>query len=176
MADGNTETFRYTEDDLIQAARLFAGKGFTRPKVIAAYVLLWLAGMIFFMNQVSGRGTFDIGAILDHLGLVIALSTLPFALVFAWASWVIPALARRNFRQQRALQGDFTYAWSEQGLSVKTEFGTFEMPWDHFVGWAENSNTILILETDRLYRVVPKRVLDPDQQAGLRQHCARIGA
>lgn len=175
MTDGATESFRYTEQDLVDAARLFSGRSLRRPKVIVAYVVLWLVGLIFFMNLVSGPGMFDLAAILDNIGLAIAISILPFALVFAWANWLIPAVARRNFRQQRSLRGEFVYAWTEDKLSVKIEYGSFDMPWDHFVGWAENHKILLLLESDRLYRVIPKRVLNPDQQAELQRLCAKAG-
>lgn len=175
MPDASAGPFRYTEQDLIEAARLFSGRNVKRPKVIVAYASLWLAGLIFFMSQISGPGLFDPAAILDHIGLFIAILILPFALVFVWANWLIPTMARRNFRQQRSFQAEFTYGWNEDRLTVSTEYGHFEMPWDHFVGWAENANIILLLETDRLYRVIPKRVLSPDQQHSLRHHLAGIG-
>ena len=175
MADAGSGAFHYTEEDLVEAARLFSGRSVKRPKIIVAYASLWLASLIFFLSWISGPGLFDPAAIRDNIGLLIAILILPFALVFVWAKWVIPTMARRNFRQQRAFQAEFTYGWNDERLTVSTEYGHFDIPWHHFVGWAENANIILLLETDRLYRVIPKRVLNPDQQHSLRHHLAGIG-
>ena len=174
MAEGSTAAFRYTEEDLVQAARLYSGRSLNRPQVIVSYLSLWFFSLILFTYLVTGETS--PAAVVEDPVRILGLSILPFVLILLWTLWLIPTLARRNFRQQKALQGDFIYRWSEKGLSVQADIGNFEMPWDHFVSWGENANTILILETDRLYRVIPKRVLSPDQQAGLRHYCARIGA
>ncbi len=49
------------------------------------------------------------------------------------------------------------------------------MPWSHFIHWAEDDRSFLLFESDRLYRIIPKRVLTPDQQASLRRALAAIG-
>ncbi|WEK04474.1 MAG: YcxB family protein [Candidatus Devosia phytovorans] len=174
MAAGQTETFRFAEADLIQAARLFAGKNLSRPKVIVAYISLWFAGLILFTYLVTGKT--DPSAIASNPGLILGLSILPFAIILAWTLWLIPTLARRNFRQQRSLHGDFGYAWTDDKLTVKTEYGSFDMPWSHFPGWTENDKILLLFESDRLYRVFPKRVLSPQQLTDLRHHFAKADA
>ena len=173
MADGRTDTFRFTEADLIQAARLFAGRNLSRPKVIVSYLCLWFFSLILFTYLLTGSTSPS--AITSDPGRILGLSILPFALILIWTLWLIPALARRNFRLQRSLHGDFSYGWSTDKLMVSTEYGSFDMPWSHFHGWAENDKMLLLFESDRLYRVIPKRVLSPEQQTDLRQHLDRVG-
>lgn len=173
MAGDRTETFRFTEADLIQAARLFSGKNLSRPKVIVSYICLWFAGLIFFTYVITGS-TSPSGIATDPLR-ILGLSILPFALIAVWTLWLIPTLARRNFRMQRSLHGDFSYGWDADKLMVSTEYGSFDMPWSHFHGWAENDKMLLLFESDRLYRVIPKRVLSPEQQTDLRHHLPKIG-
>lgn len=173
MADGSTDTFRFTEADLVQAARLFSGRNIGRPKVIVAYICLWFASLILFTYLITGSTSPS--AIATDPVRILGLSVLPFVLVMLWTLWLIPTLARRNFRLQRSLHGDFRYGWSDDKLTVGTEYGSFDMPWSHFHGWAENDRMLLLFESDRLYRVIPKRVLSPEQETDLRHHLTRVG-
>jgi hypothetical protein len=173
VADNATGTFHLTEDDLVAAGRLYSRIRLGRPRTIVAFLCLWFFSLMLFTFLVTGRSS--PAAISENPGLIFALSILPFVLVFSWTAWIIPVMARRNFRQQRSLQGEFGYAWTGETLTVKTEYASFDMPWSHFLRWIEDDKTFLLFESDRLYRVIPKRALTADQQQSLRHHLAGIG-
>ena len=166
--------FRLTEDDMVRAARLYTLVSLRRPKTIIslaiAFVLClllmaWLGGTIFPLNM-------------DRLArewpTVLGAGVFPFVLVFVVILVGNPMLARRTFRQQRSLHGEVGLSWTEERLEFDSEYGRFAMPWSHFTRFGEDKHTFVLFESDRLYRIIPKRVLDTERD--LRQRLATIGA
>lgn len=175
MPEGETAAFRLTEDDLVAAGRLYAWSSLRRPAIMIRLGILWLVFVIFLGFVAKGSQLFDVTQWSSDLGLVLTVSAAPFVAVALITLVLTPIAARRTFRQQRSLQGELSYGWTASALTIGTEYGSFDMPWSHFLRWIEDDRTILLFESDRLYRVIPKRVLDPDQHHSLRQHLARIG-
>lgn len=169
-------SFRLTEDDMVRAAQLYTLVSLRRPKTIIslaiAFVLClllmaWLGGTIFPLNM-------------DRLArewpTVLGAGVFPFVLVFVVILVGNPMLARRTFRQQRSLHGEVGLSWTEERLEFDSEYGRFAMPWSHFTRFGEDKHTFVLFESDRLYRIIPKRVLDADTERDLRQRLATIGA
>lgn len=167
----STPPFKLAADDLVTASWLYMRQGLTRPRVLVSWLVLWACFLAFIIFVNGGPATRP-----EQWLVLLGISLLPFAAVIAVTVILTPITARRIFRQQRSLQGEMVLAWSDTGLHVRSEYGDFEMPWPHFVRWAEDGRSFLLFESDRLYRVVPKRVLTPDQQQSLRQFLGRIGA
>lgn len=177
MTDASgTARFRLTEDDMVAAARLFGREGLRRPRTLRLFAMLALMAFALFTALLMGVESFDGAVFLGHLPLIVLLTALPFAVVWALIAILTPRAARTTYRQQRSLQVELTYAWSDRGLAISSEYGAFEIPWSHFMRWAEDERTFLLYESDRLYRLVPRRVLAPDQQSSLRQALRQIGA
>lgn len=166
-----TTPFKLTAEDVVGAAWLYLRRGLTRPRVLVSWLVLWACFVAFLLFIDGGLPSRP-----DRWLLLLSISLSPLILVIGITIILTPITARRVFRQQRSLQGEMTLAWSDAGLHVQSEYGAFEMPWSHFVRWAEDDRSFLLFESDRLYRVVPKRVLTPDQQQGLRHFLGRIGA
>ncbi|WP_164133716.1 YcxB family protein, partial [Stenotrophomonas maltophilia] len=69
----------------------------------------------------------------------------------------VPAQARRNFRQQKALWEEVMLSWSPEGLDVVTASAQAHRAWSHYLKWREIAAHFLIHQTDQLYIIVPKR-------------------
>ena len=162
----STGTFRLTADDMVAAAWLFMRVGYTRPRMLIRFGLLWLAFVVLLIASANG---------LSNLAATFGLAFLPFVIVIGAAFIITPIAARRNFARQRSLQGDLILSWSDMGLHTVSEYGTFEIPWSHFRRRVENDQLFMLFESDRLYRPIPKRLLSPEQQADLRDLTETIG-
>lgn len=167
--------FTLNEDDMAHAARLFAASSMRRPKTVVSLVVLffvclvlmsWIAGIIFPLNMER---------LAQNWPAVTGATLLPFLVVFFLALVVGPMQARRIYRQQRSLQGEIGLSWTAEKLAFDSEYGQFAMPWSHFVRMAESSNTFVLFESDRLYRIIPKRVLDAGTETSLRKGLMTIG-
>lgn len=168
--------FRLTEDDMVRAARLYTLVSLRRPKtiislaitfVLCLLLMAWLGGTIFPLNM---------DRLAEEWPTVLGAAVFPFVLVFVVILVGNPILARRTFRQQRSLHGEVGLSWTEQRLEFDSEYGQFAMPWSHFLRFGEDRHTFVLFESDRLYRIIPKRALDADTERDLRQRLATIRA
>lgn len=75
----------------------------------------------------------------------------------------------RTYRVQKSLHGPFMIVWDDEKLHVSGEAGEFRLKWADFFAKVENSQTFLLLESDRLYRFIPKRALTALQIADIRR-------
>ena len=74
-------------------------------------------------------------------------------------------LARKAFDQQKTLQVPYRVSWTEQGILVESEYGDARMPWGDLRKARQDQNLLLLYESDRLYRLIPKRCLTQAQLA-----------
>lgn len=165
----STGPFTLTASDVVAAARLHSASNLKQPRTIVILTILWLAYLVFLIFVGGG-----LERVLHDWLVILPISFAPVLVLLTLPFLVVPWQARRMFRQQRSLQGELALSWSDAGLHVVSEYGTFEIPWNHFVRFAENKATFVLLESDRLYRPVPKRVLSDQQCDSLRSYLARI--
>lgn len=166
--------FQLIENDLIHAARLFALASLRRRKTLVGLAVFFVV-ILFVMSMIAGIVfPFDGERLRQSWSSVLAASVFPFLVVFGFGLVVNPIMARRVYRQQRSLQGGIALSWTDEELQFDTEYGQFAMPWSHFARWAEDKHTFLLFESDRLYRIIPKRVLDADTERSLRARLASI--
>lgn len=74
-------------------------------------------------------------------------------------------LARKALDQQKTLRTPYRVSWTDLGISVESEYGDTRMPWGEFRKLREDRHLILLYESDRLYRLIPKRCFTPAQLA-----------
>lgn len=170
-----TVRFRLDEDDMVHAARLFALSSLRQHKTQTGLIALFLV-ILVLMSLIAGIVfPLDTERLARHWPYVLLASLFPFLIVFALGLVVNPLLARRIYRQQRSLHGEIGLSWTDERLEFDSEYGQFAMPWSHFTRWAEDKRTFVLFESDRLYRIVPKRVLDADTELSLRERLAGVG-
>jgi hypothetical protein len=94
-----------------------------------------------------------------------------------FVTWLVimPAFARRTYRQQRSLHKEFQYGWSEQGLSYRTRYGSGIVPWHELHRWGDGRDTFLFYIHDRLFHFLPRHVLTAEQAEDLRWTAAEFG-
>jgi hypothetical protein len=99
--------------------------------------------------------------------------------VLAWPAvrWLvgrvsIPRLARRIHAQQRNLWEEVEASWDERGLRLRTGSGEVRTPWADYRRWREDEEVVLLFHSDLLFQILPKRALEAEAVAGLRQLAA----
>lgn len=78
---------------------------------------------------------------------------------------LIPSIARKRFKQHKALQRPYTLSWSKDALTIKSETGENNTPWSDFLKWRENEHLFLIYVTNGLFRMIPKRAFSDSHAA-----------
>lgn len=83
------------------------------------------------------------------------------------------SLGRKALDQQKTLQAPYRFSWTDQGILIESEYGDARMPWGGFRKLRQNQNLMLLYESDRLYRLIPKRCFTQAQLTDL-QACMAL--
>ena len=131
-----------TEGDYVRAQYLHM-----RPRRAFAVVgVLLLAAALWAMyvapSWILGVG---LGAIVVSLGISL------------------PWLAKRTYRQYKALHLPVTIELRSDGLYFRRSHGEGLVPWDHVVKWRCNSRLVLIYPANRLFYLVPAHLFTSPQ-------------
>lgn len=157
-----------TADDYVAANRLHFVHCLRTRSAFAAYAMLAAAYLIWMWIAYIDRW--------DTIG-VIALNACLAALVLLMIAnyfLFIPISTRRTYRKQKTLHRPYTYSWSETALMVANENGEWRVAWSDYLKWREDARIFIFYQAPRLFNMVPRRVLTPEQTADLRQCAERI--
>jgi len=163
MSDTGTETsgavelaFTYTEDEYIEAARLFFSRGYDGKfhtylglAVLACGLLIgWLAGDVY----VTG------------LTLFVGL------LVLARRQYVNSVLPRMYFRRNPKFRDPYQLTFSDGGVVFRSKGVESKIGWDFYTGVWETSDFYFLVYGKDLFSLIPKRAFrGPRQEAAFRE-------
>ncbi|WP_295479604.1 YcxB family protein [uncultured Pseudomonas sp.] len=166
-----TVVIQLQPEDLAMAQRLhFWQHVFSRAGLIRLSILCVIATAAF-------------AYVLWLMGNKAVLPVAIFALITPFAVLGFPFLitqmlggirARKTFAQQKTLQKPTCLAWDEQGVVMKSDYGHARAPWTDFRKAREDERLILLYESDRLYRLIPKRCLSATQLADIQSCLAAV--
>ena|SRR5205085_6313345 len=159
-----------TADDRVAASQFHSLGGF-RGRGGRLAILGYLIFLTIAFLTMTYLTHWMVGAILVSLAAAASVAY-GFAAYFLF----IPMLARRAYRNHKALHRPYTYSWSEAGLTVADGSGEWCVPWSDYLKWRESTQAFMFYESPCQYNLVPKRALTPEQIVDLRQCAARIAA
>ena len=81
---------------------------------------------------------------------------LPILLILNFAVY-LPWKTRRLYKQQKSLQGELTFSFDEDGVTVQSENGSWRTAWTDYVRWKKNDQLVLLYLSDCMYHMIPKR-------------------
>lgn len=166
-----TARFTLTADDMVAAAKLFSRQHLMRPRTLVSFLIIYvLIAMVFS----SIGGAENIEALLGRMPFSLLLALIPFLLMGIVIGISLPLGARRVFIQQKTLHGEVNLEWDDARLVISSAHGQAVLPWTHFSKWIENTHLFMAFESDRLYRILPKRALTEEQIADLRHNLQTI--
>ena len=166
--------FTPTEADMVAATRDWFRRDLLRPRVRLALFGAPLAAaalgvaLALQAGAPSGRA-FWLGGVWALGGF--ALVVLIFALRYA----ALPGAARRNFWQNKALQAEHVFSWSEEALSWESAVANARILWADLHRWGEGPGAFLFAVSERGVQFVPRRALSDEQAADLRATALRHG-
>ena len=158
-----------TAEDYVAANRLHCLNCFRRRGAIAVLVMfvlpyaVWMA--IARLDQWPATGVIALNA--GFAAVVVFMIANYFLLV--------PIATRRTYRKHKALHRPYTFSWSESGLKITSESGEWHVAWSDYLKWDENALIFILYQAPRLFNILPKRALTPEQIVDLRQCATRIG-
>ena len=85
------------------------------------------------------------------------------ALLIANYFLFVPISTRRTYRKHKALHRPYTYSWSETGLAITSSSGEWHVAWSDYLKWDENALVFILYQAPRLFNILPKRALTPEQ-------------
>jgi hypothetical protein len=134
--------FRISEKDYVSALKLY---GKLTPKMLAIYLLV--AGVLVLV-AVFGTTLLSSGAIGGLAG---------GGIVVIFGRYVItPILARRHYREYKAIHDAFAISLSDDGVCIESSNAKGFLPWSDILKWRENDEFLLLYLMPRLYHIVPK--------------------
>lgn len=143
-------TFRVEERDVVEAMqatlwrRMFRGPG---AVMLGIVILAWL--VLATLTLHLGQSLRDVFLFAAAVPLLLALLQYGF----------VPVLARRHFRQSKALQAPVRFRVEGGVIHLEGERGNFAMPMDELWRWGETRRLVMLFHSEMLYNIVPKQVL-----------------
>ena len=148
--------FTYTEDEYIEAARLFFSRAYDEKfqlylglAVLAGGLLIgWLAGDVYVTATV----------------LVVGL------LVLARRWYVDTMLPRSYFRNNPKFLDPYQLTFSDEGMVFRSKGVESKIGWDFYTGVWETGDFYFLVYGKDLFSLIPKRVFrGPRQEAAFRE-------
>ena len=144
-----------SEDDYAEMARLAVWRSFIerrRLTINAIVVILLVVGAI------------ALPGIAPYVALFLAVTALfLMIIIFLNAPW----LARRQYRQYKAIHEPITVELSDDGLRFSSIDGESIVPWSKVFQWRQNARFILIYKMPVMYHMVPKSLARDGFDIGL---------
>lgn len=146
-------TFQFTREEYIAASMGLAKKRVRRFMIVITLLIAAVAGFrVYLSNNLIAAAPY-----LAALAVII-----PTILV------VSKHRLGKAFDDQSSLREDFTADIGEDGVLYSHANGSRLLRWDQIRKWSEDSRFLYLFESDLYARILPKRVLSPDESAFLR--------
>jgi hypothetical protein len=87
-------------------------------------------------------------------------------LVFVW--FLVRLRLKRGFREQQSLRETINVAIDEKELNYSWSRGTYSLPWTNVRRGFETREFFILFESSMFGRMIPKRVLSPEEEAIIR--------
>lgn len=152
-----------TVEDYVTANRLHSLK--SSRTTLVGWILAYVVWMAIALDDWRAINVIVLNACFAAVTLCM------LAYYFLW----IPNATGRTYRKHRELQRPHVYSWSESGLTVQSDRGEWRLAWSDCLKWTENAQVMIFYQAPRLFIMLPKRALTPEQIADVRQCASRIG-
>ena len=73
--------------------------------------------------------------------------------------WLVPRLARRQFRQSAALRAPSTVAWDGELIHLACDRGELHIPIAELYRWDRTKRAIMLYQTEMMFNPVPKSAM-----------------
>ncbi len=143
-------------DDYIAVARGSFLRSLTRRRFLVRMGILLLIGAAAgAAMDFLDTGSVSIGVVLLGGGMVLCWLAVILTVAFVFT----PRRARRLFRQQRALDREFSFAWTDERVVFRSDTSMSDMPWSDYHDWFETEAVFAFGLNEQLFHFAPKRAM-----------------
>ncbi|MDH6165907.1 hypothetical protein M2282_001048 [Variovorax boronicumulans] len=139
-----TATFTISEDDYVDAMRLYGRLPRLARWVVIAIAVGLLLAAIFGSRQIQS------GALGGLVGGTLVLLAMRYI--------ALPMSARRHYRKYKAIQDEFSVDLLEDALRIRAAHGESRLIWANVLKWRQDDRFVLMYLMPRLFHVLPKSV------------------
>ena len=165
--------FQLTPQDLTYALRLHFRQHLRSRPGIARFVTLWIIALLAYGLIVASLIDANDARVAILCFAVIApfaIAGIPFLIVYTLGG----RTARKTYAEQRTLQKPIHLTWNEDGLHLRSDYGDARMEWTDFVKVRQDRHCMMFYESQRLYRIIPKRILTDEQTVELQRLALKV--
>ncbi|MET3494253.1 YcxB family protein [Variovorax boronicumulans] len=139
-----TATFKISEDDYVDAMRLYG----RMPRLARWVVIAIAAGLL--LTAIFGSRQIQSGALGGLVGGTLVLLALRYL--------VLPMSARRHYRKYKGIQDEFSVELQDDCLRLWAAHGESRIIWTNLLKWRQDDRFVLLYLMPRLFHVLPKSV------------------
>ena len=139
-----TATFRISEDDYVDAMKLYARLPRTARWLLGAAAVLLVLAAVFGTRQVQASA---LGGLAGGAGVLLAMRV-----------FVMPMTARRHYRKYKAIREEFSAELLDDALRLRAPHGESRIIWANVLKWRQDDRFVLLYLMPRLFHVLPKSV------------------
>ena len=139
-----TATFRISEDDYVDAMRLYG----RFPRLARWAAIAIAAGLL--LTAIFGSRQVQSGALGGLVGGTLVL--------LAMRHLFVPMGARRHYRKYKAIQDEFSVELLDDALRIRALHGESRLIWANVLKWRQDDRFVLLYLMPRLFHVLPKSV------------------
>ncbi|AGU49665.1 hypothetical protein VAPA_1c25670 [Variovorax paradoxus B4] len=139
-----TAIFRISEDDYVDAMKLYARLPRLARWIITAIAVLLVLGTVFGTPQIQPSA---LGGLIGGASVLLAMRLL-----------VMPMTARRHYRKYKAIQEEFAVELLDDALRLRAPHGESRIVWANVLKWRQDDRFVLLYLMPRLFHALPKSV------------------
>ena len=114
------------------------------------------------------------GAPVTHVIQNVTFAVVLAALLLSILPWIERRAARKQYRSDAALQGEFVYSFSDEGFDYQTAVGRGHVDWSAYRRAAEDNEFIYLFQSTKIANFIPKSAFPtPTELAEFRSLLAR---
>lgn len=165
-------TFELTAQDLVAARKLHYRTYIKSKRAMRGYILGTAIILCLTLATIPIWGLAT-GLTITAMGLLYWCALLGAILLVGY--WRVPSQSRRLFAQHKALVDRTTADWDSNGIAFTSAKGSTRLAWGDFTGLMEDDHSLLLLQNELLFNLIPKRVLSIEQIADIRTSAGNAG-
>ena len=146
-------SFQLTEDEFIRGSLAITWKRRTIVMFAIAFGLM-IAAMGFKGHTLLASIGYPL------VGMAVLL-------LFVW--FLVRARLKRAWREQQSLREMINVAIDDKELNYSWSRGTYSLPWTNIRRGFETREFFILFESSMFGRMIPKRVLSPEEEAVIRE-------
>lgn len=157
-----TFDFQLTEDDFVDAQLSYVRSQYRKPKTaipLAMFALLAILGCALALFDPRSKSARQLAPMV----ILVIVGAAILAYLFSGHPF------RKQFRKIRALHMPLQITLTDSEIVYTSESGQSKTGWEAIERWQESKGSFMLFTQPRVFFIVPKRVMQPEQVVACRE-------